>query len=77
MSKSRYKPPKVRSGYALIVPLIVRTDAAAFCAKSLSTFRSGPMILMPTGVLIPVESMLIRFSIGYGQALATPGKLTT
>src|SRR5690349_17354621 len=35
------------------------------------------MILIPTGVLMPVESMLIRFSMGYGQALATPGKLTT
>jgi len=49
----------------------------AFSARSESTFRSGPMILMPTGVLIPVESMLVRFSIGIGQALAKPGKLTT
>ena len=32
------------------------------------------MTLMPTGVLMPVESMLRRFSIGYGHALATPGK---
>ena len=35
------------------------------------------MILMPTGVLMPVESMLMRFSMGKGQALASPGKLTT
>ena len=34
------------------------------------------MTLIPTGVLMPVESMLSRFSIGYGHAFATPGKLT-
>ena len=58
------------------MPSIVETAVAVCSASRDSVSRSEPMILMPTGVLMPVESMLIRFSIGNGQALATPGKVT-
>lgn len=52
--------------------------AAEACSASWPSFsRSGPKILMPTGVLIPVASMLMRFSMGKGHALATPGRETT
>ena len=37
---------------------------------------SLPATLMPTGVLIPVASMLIRFLIGMTQMLLNPGNLT-
>jgi hypothetical protein len=35
--------------------------------------RSGPKILIPTGVRTPVVSMSMRFLIGMVQALDTPG----
>ncbi len=38
-----------------------------------STTRSGPLTLIPTGVLIPVDSMSILVLIGIVQALASPG----
>ena len=37
--------------------------------------RSGPPILMPTGVLMPVESMSMRVLMGMVQALVRPGNL--
>ena len=38
--------------------------------------RSGPATLIPTGVLIPVASMSMRFLIGITQALVSPGICT-
>ncbi|MNS61313.1 hypothetical protein D3C72_943370 [compost metagenome] len=38
------------------------------------TLRSGPAILMPTGVLMPVASMSMRVLMGGTQALVRPGK---
>ena len=38
--------------------------------------NSGPAILIPTGVLIPVASMSIRVLIGITHALDTPGNST-
>ena len=35
--------------------------------------RSGPATLIPTGVLIPVDSMSIRVLMGMVQALVNPG----
>ena len=41
-----------------------------------SSARSGPAILMPTGVLMPVASMSMRVLIGMVQALFRPGICT-
>ena len=41
-----------------------------------STARSGPKILMPTGVLMPVASMSSRLRIGIDHMLTTPGVRT-
>ncbi|MNQ99097.1 hypothetical protein D3C85_1148190 [compost metagenome] len=38
------------------------------------TLRSGPAILMPTGVLMPVANMSMRVLMGGTQALVRPGK---
>ena len=38
--------------------------------------RSGPKILMPIGVRIPVVNMSMRFLIGIVQAFVTPGILS-
>jgi hypothetical protein len=38
--------------------------------------RSGPAILTPTGVLMPVASMSMRVLMGMTQALVTPGRST-
>ncbi len=40
------------------------------------TAGSLPATLTPSGVLMPVASMLIRFLIGITQALLRPGSLT-
>ena len=42
--------------------------------KSCNSSRSGPDTLMPTGVLMPVDSISIRVLIGMVQALVSPGK---
>ena len=41
-----------------------------------SMARSGPKILTPTGVLMPVASMSSRFLIGMDHMFATPGVFT-
>ena len=40
------------------------------------TSRSGPAILTPTGVLMPVESICRRALIGISQELVSPGNFT-
>ena len=45
-------------------------------ARSDRVARSGPMTLIPTGVLIPVDSMSIRVRIGIVQEFVTPGACT-
>ena len=47
---------------------------SASSARRWSSSRSGPLILIPTGVLMPVESMSIRVLMGIVQVLARPGK---
>ena len=57
---------------ALIVPASRRI--ASICSPiASSVVRSGPAILIPTGVLMPVESMSIRVLMGIVQALVSPG----
>ena len=75
ISKSRKYPPTARS------PKADRVSGMDFMMRSTSseisckTLRSGPLILMPTGVLMPVDSMSSRVLIGIVQALASPGNL--
>jgi hypothetical protein len=42
-----------------------------------SSAKSGPAILMPTGVLMPVASMSMRVLMGMVQALLRPGICTS
>ncbi len=73
---SRYRPPRARSAKTEFVPATWgRTDSTCRPIRS-STARSGPKILIPTGVLIPVASMSSRLRIGIDHMLATPGVCT-
>ena len=49
------------------------TTASTSEATRSSSARSGPAILMPTGVLMPVASMSMRVLMGMVQALFSPG----
>ncbi len=77
----RYALPRsvrrgTRSAYADRVPGTALTVAST-CSPIFSiTFKSGPAILMPTGLLIPVESMSMRLRIGCTQRLESPGRVS-
>ena len=66
----------MRSAKALAVPGTCRTTASTSVPMCSSVAKSGPAILMPTGVLMPVESMSMRVRMGIVQALLRPGICT-
>ena len=51
----------------------LRTTASTWVPIRSSVARSGPAILMPTGVLMPVDNMPMRVAIGMVQRLLRPG----
>ena len=55
--------------------LLAGAGIFVFCQTSL--FLEGTQPSHATGVFIPVESIFVRFSIGIGHALATPGRVAT
>ena len=65
-----------RSANALVVPGTRRITASTSVPMRSSVARSAPAILMPTGVLMPVESMSMRVLMGIVQALFRPGICT-
>jgi hypothetical protein len=70
---------KITAGHPLRIdaqrPRDIPDDASTFSPISLSTCRSSPMILMPTGVLMPVESMSMTGLDGHGPGVGQAGKL--
>ncbi len=73
---SRYLPPTARSAKTEFVPSTDGSSPSICLPIRSSVARSGPNILIPTGVLIPVASMSSRFLIGIDHMLATPGVRT-
>ena len=69
-------PPITRSEKALSVPGVLRITRSISRPRRSRTSRSGPAILMPTGVLMPVASMSSRVLIGIVQAFVSPGTCT-
>ena len=77
ISNSMKRPPMTRSANTLVVPGTLRTTASTSVPMRSSVARSAPAILMPTGVLMPVESMSMRVRMGIVHALFRPGICTT
>src|SRR3569832_364189 len=76
ISISRYRPPATRSPNTARVPGIFFSVVSSVSASAAIPARSGPVILMPTAVRMPVDNMSMRVRIGLPQELVRPGNRT-